>query len=550
MKLISRLQRIFSLYYFLIIVISAATGYKGICAQPQDSFYSTLTAETMRQNPNAVFKQIRRDLNNALEDKDDYLAAIAYTKIGELYYHQAAYLQALDNFYKAESLFRKQQQPLQMGAIWIKIGNTNFYNKQYAVSLEAFEQALSFYKSVKNKAGMAHAFSHIGQVHEKTEKLQEAKRYQYLALEHLTDEDDLTLTAKIYENLGSIHEDRFQLDSALHYFQKALETSTDNAAKIEIINNLGDVFRKTGDYPMALWRTRQAASLAKELNEQYQLASAYRDLAKTFSLVGQHDSAFYYSEVGREIHSNIYSEDNAKQLTILQTLFELEQKDDAIIRYERERKIHSTMLLFGSAIVLLLVFLGISVFSRQRLKISNEKKLNEQNQKLYDIEKRAMETELHNKKLKAENLRNELELKGKELTSHTLHLIQKNQLLEELKEKLNTIVKSDKRDQRKELKQIMNLIQLNHNQDKSWDGFRAVFERVHEHFFDGLRKHSATLTSSDLRLAALLKMNLPSADIATMLGISQDSLRIARYRLRKKLNLPEGESLSSFIQKS
>jgi hypothetical protein len=47
---------------------------------------------------------------------------------------------------------------------------------------------------------------------------------------------------------------------------------------------------------------------------------------------------------------------------------------------------------------------------------------------------------------------------------------------------------------------------------------------------------------------ALLKMNLASGDIATLLGISMDSLRVVRYRLRKKLNLPQGESLSVFIQ--
>ncbi len=51
-----------------------------------------------------------------------------------------------------------------------------------------------------------------------------------------------------------------------------------------------------------------------------------------------------------------------------------------------------------------------------------------------------------------------------------------------------------------------------------------------------------------MRLISLLKMNLSSGDIATILGISQDSLRVARYRLRKKLNLEQGENLSAFFQ--
>src|SRR5690606_29403687 len=146
---------------------------------------------------------------------------------------------------------------------------------------------------------------------------------------------------------------------------------------------------------------------------------------------------------------------------------------------------------------------GLSIISRQRLKIANERKLNEQNQKLYETQKIAMETDLYNKQLKAENLRNELELKSKELTSHTLHLIQKNQLLEELKEKLSKIVKGDERDQRKEPKQLLKLLQLNHSQGTDWEACRVLLERVHDHDFDGLKGHGSKPSSADLRLAAL-----------------------------------------------
>lgn len=539
------------LFRYLYLSVFLLCMGKMLLAQ-NDAPSPPLIRESMRENPDLAFKQIRRTLHAALADGRDYQVAVCYGQLGELYYFQAAYRQALDNFYRAEALLRKQKKLPELAAIWIKIGETKFHNKQYPSSLEAFEQGLALYKSVDAEEGIADALAHIGQVHEKKGNLEEAKHYQHLALGQLGEKSNWALAAKIHENIGSIYEDIFQLDSARLYFSKALEIAKktqDKTLHISVTNNMGDIYRKTGEYNDALAYTRKAASLAKKTNEHYQLASAYRDLAKIFSLMGQHDSAYYYSEAGRNIHSEIFSEDNAKQLTILQTLFELEQKEDAITQYERERRVHFTMLLFGIAIVLLLLFLGLSIISRQRSKIANERKLNEQNQKLYETQKLAMETDLYNKQLKAENLRNELELKSKELTSHTLHLIQKNQLLEELKEKLGEIVKSDKRDQRKELKQLLNLLQLNHNQDKNWEDFRIVFERVHEHFFESLIAHCSKLSSADLRLAALLKMNLSSADISTMLGISQDSLRIARYRLRKKLALPEGKSLSTFIQK-
>lgn len=510
------------------------------------------TRTLIKQNPDAAFLQIKRILNEALEEQDNYIAAMCYEQIGEVYYYQAAYSQALDNYHKAIKFFRQEKHAAELANTLIKVGETHYYNRQYPAALEIFQEALAIYSDLDNHRGMADAYGHIGQAYEKSQRYEEATKYQNLALKQLKQEDDPVGVAKIYENIGSIYEDKLQLDSALHYFTMALELNRQHGnqmAQIEVINNLGDVYRKTGQYEAALGYTRQAARLADTLNEHYQLASAYRDLSRTFDLMGRYDSAYYYSEAGRDIFLDIFSEDSKKQLTILQTLFELEQKDDAINQFHKDRRIYGLFTAGAIVITVLLVSLGISIISRQRLKLKNQQQLNVQNSMLYEAQKKALETDLHNKQLREENLRGELELKSKELTSHTLHLIQKNQLLEELREKLTRMVKDDKRDQRKELKQLLSLINLNSNHDKNWEDFRTVFERVHEHFFDSLKKHSDALTSTDLRLAALLKMNLTSADIATMLGISQNSLRISRYRLRKKLNLEDGENLSAFIQR-
>src|SRR5690606_4618879 len=103
---------------------------------------------------------------------------------------------------------------------------------------------------------------------------------------------------------------------ARSYFSRALEIAMktdDKTLHIEITNNMGDIYRKTGEYNTALRYTRQAASLAKRMNEHYQLASAYRDLAKIFSLMGQHDSAYHYGQDSRNKHSYIFSEDEHNQ---------------------------------------------------------------------------------------------------------------------------------------------------------------------------------------------------------------------------------------------
>lgn len=91
-------------------------------------------------------------------------------------------------------------------------------------------------------------------------------------------------------------------------------------------------------------------------------------------------------------------------------------------------------------------------------------------------------------------------------------------------------------------------INQNVNHEKQWKEFTGIFEQVHQVFFDKLNALYSDLTTNDIKLLALHKMNMDSKDMATILGISPDSLRVARYRLRKKLNIPEGDTLNTFVQ--
>jgi Sigma-70, region 4. len=70
---------------------------------------------------------------------------------------------------------------------------------------------------------------------------------------------------------------------------------------------------------------------------------------------------------------------------------------------------------------------------------------------------------------------------------------------------------------------------------------------VHDDFFKRLLLTYPQLTPGDLRLAAYLKLNLSSKEIAPLLNISVRGVENKRYRLRKKLGLPEEANLTEFI---
>lgn len=120
-------------------------------------------------------------------------------------------------------------------------------------------------------------------------------------------------------------------------------------------------------------------------------------------------------------------------------------------------------------------------------------------------------------------------------------------MLEEIQEKLKKILEEDPKEQKKKIRNLIKQIDYNFSHDTDWEDFKYSFEKVHQDFFKKLNQTGNELTPGELKLASLMRMNLSSKEIASTLGISPESLRISRYRLRKKLNLEKGESLQQFL---
>ncbi len=490
-------------------------------------------------------------MTHAREKNDLLTEGICLQQIGQVFYHNSNYTQAVDHLLQAEKIFREKKEQERLAKNLNFLGRVYYSNKQPELASRQFEEALRINTQLQNIKGLAFTYGNIGHLYEKRLLYDSAYIYQQKALQLYRNENDSMGMAKIFENMGSIFEDWGRFDSARICFERALQINrinNDEIAQIEILNNLGDVNRKTGRFAEGLFFTKQALLLAQKTKSQYQLASACRDMARGFELLLRFDSAYYYNELSRELVENIYSSSNNRQIALLETMYDVEKKNNQIAKLALDKKINRVITIAVSLGILLLIVLGLVVISRQRLKIRNEKALNVQNTHIYETGRDLMQAELRNKYLEEEKLRSSLDTRSKELYAHTLHLIQKNQLLEELRNKLNEIVNDDKRDQKKQLKQLSQKISMNFGQDNYWDDFRAIFDQVHQTFFANLKTHAENLSPAELRLVALLRMNLSSADMATLLGISQDSLRVSRYRLRKKLNLAEGESLTGFIQ--
>lgn len=151
--------------------------------------------------------------------------------------------------------------------------------------------------------------------------------------------------------------------------------------------------------------------------------------------------------------------------------------------------------------------------------------------------------------LRQAQLSEEVVHKSEDLAKLAMDLIKKKNVIKKLKDNLEA-VKNDNNvsDLQAHIQKISKSLDKHlKDEENEWHLFDNGFNKVHEEFFDRLLKKYPELTAQDLRLAAYLRMNLSTKEIAPLLNISTRGVEIKRYRLRKKIRLEEQENLNDFM---
>ncbi|MBK9290964.1 MAG: hypothetical protein IPM52_05000 [Bacteroidetes bacterium] len=205
-------------------------------------------------------------------------------------------------------------------------------------------------------------------------------------------------------------------------------------------------------------------------------------------------------------------------------------------------------------LMLILIVVGNVVLLQKRIARSvqearekHEKELQEQ-ERVFREQALLAEKEIVN--LRNEALQNEVAHKNKELANTTLHLIHKNKILNAIKAGLMQIndqsLSARKKD---ELDTLIGRINRELKNERFQKLFDETFDQVHDDFLSRLKAQHPDLTPRELRLCALLRMNLSTKEIAPLMNISVRGVEIGRYRLRKKLNLERDENLIDYLIK-
>ena len=271
---------------------------------------------------------------------------------------------------------------------------------------------------------------------------------------------------------------------------------------------------------------REDSLLLLELQAWYQFKNketekAYQSLDKLYQLQKKN----YNQElVNKRLQIEGIYELNEKKIQL-----ENEKEVSSQLKTEAERKNLIIWFVSTSSILLLFILLILLyVVKQRREKLKLQEEVNRKRIALAEAEIGILSKEVSQNK--------------KELTTYTLEVINKNNLLRELSANLKKARKEE------DFSAIERELNLGLKEKKDWKEFKERFEKVDAAFLENLKKKFPDLTKGQVRLASLIKLGFSSKMIAEFLNHSPASVDVARSKLRKKLNMPKEQDIAVFLE--
>ncbi|TMM55956.1 tetratricopeptide repeat protein [Maribacter algarum] len=421
--------------------------------------------------------------------EDDYSKIGTLGNLGKIESARGNYKQSLEFDQEALRLAKRISRTFQIAQISNNLGDTYLQMKDYAKAKESFQYAEKIAREKGHAVQLAAALGYQGELAISENQFKVAQ-LKYKESAQLFKKISPINYAIALTGLASAHNKLENYTEAIPFLDEA----------IPLLENPGAL-----DYLKDSFKERAIAYEGMQLP-----ALALRDFKK-FKIY----------------NDSIFNESKSEQIEELRAIYDTEKKEQQIAQQEteislleeKEKVSRLQKIALGGGLGLSVLLAGFGFYGfRQKMK-SN--------------------------KLEREKIETELEFKKKELTTHALHLAKKNEVLEQVKQKAKELKSVENIE--KGYQTLVQTINFDQQDDRAWENFTQYFEAVHKDFAKHSVERYPAISKNELRLMALLKMNMSSKEIGSILNISADGVKKARQRLRKKMQLSPQDSLETTV---
>ena len=247
----------------------------------------------------------------------------------------------------------------------------------------------------------------------------------------------------------------------------------------------------------------------------------YYTMADVYRVMGKTDSFYRYFQMYRSLHDSLNLAKALSRTEIARMKLAQERNVYQIQNMRHEEEVARQQRNFVIAAILLLSAIALLIVNRQRTRSNFRRQLAMQ-------EKASAEAEVAAAK--------------EQLNLFTKSIIEKTGLVEQLESQLQQRKLSEEQQE-----QVAGLLKHTILTEEDWDKFKMLFEKIYPAFFSRLKQTAPDISLAEQRIGALIRLQLTGNQMASMLGISIDGVRKARYRLRQRLHAADDHKLEEII---
>lgn len=406
--------------------------------------------------------------------------------------------------------------------------------------------------------GVSHRYNVLGELLYHTREYEKSIEYSKKALNHKLNDSKNFQRISTLNTIGLAYQKLHQADSAILYFDKSAKLADSQKSEIWVTipnaNKAQTWFAqkkykqafplfeadynasvKVGDYLNAannlqwmakiylvqnkthdaLKKARQALQILRAYPNGSAIANTYHTLSAIYEQQNKLDSSDHYSLLYDNIHDSTEAAVAISRSEIVQLRLDDERNKSKIESLQKDQQTEKIGRNLFIGFVLLLSIVSYLFYSRQNTRQKQQQKHKEA----------------------------ELIAAKEQMQLFTKTIAEKLQLIDNLQEQieqhnLDPVIKQN----------LEMLKQKNILTEEDWEVFQNLFEKIYTGFFERVKKISPSITSAELRFAAIIRLKMNNNQAGAMLGISPDSARKTRLRLRQRLNLTEESNVEQMIQ--
>ncbi|MDH5382595.1 MAG: tetratricopeptide repeat-containing sensor histidine kinase, partial [Cyclobacteriaceae bacterium] len=268
--------------------------------------------------------------------KDDGVVCHALQMMGNFYYEERDYKNAILNYLKIDSILtHKKVVNTLLATTLSNVGFIYTYLKNYDKAEKYFVKTRDLYIDLGNVEGVAYSNFSMGTLFLEKDDYELAINHFHQALDFYIDYGDFGLTLETYSNLGLAYVMINNLEEAQKYYNSALELSVKIDRNIEVAKmyfGVGNLYKIKKSYKEALKAYQKALDIYNNLG-QYSLmerAEVYDGISDLYSNIGDFKKAYEYRVIYEHLNDSLHFKENNEVANEIEEKYQNEKKEREI----------------------------------------------------------------------------------------------------------------------------------------------------------------------------------------------------------------------------